>query len=166
MRTLLLTAVMSAILVGSHPRLIGATDDADDQLRSLEVGLGIDRHGAEIIGRVYFDRYVSGCGYTGEPQRNGDFWEVQPFVGYAGKPSKRLIRVDARSGGVSWADGPAFETLDDFRRAEHGDGAGPRTDGASSTQAPASAGRSSPRRSAVPMTGATAPNGVKNAEPG
>jgi hypothetical protein len=78
---------------------------------------GIDRSEARMIAGAYFMLDVSGCGFAGEPERDGDSWTSVAHVGYGGQPDPEPIRIDARTGGVRGPGAHEFATLEAFRAA-------------------------------------------------
>lgn len=68
----------------------------------------------------YFQNNISGCGYSGEAVDEGDSWVSFPRAGFAGHPSKDPIRLDKRSGRISWGAGPAYASPKAMTRAALG----------------------------------------------
>jgi hypothetical protein len=86
-----------------------AWEQFDWAASSFDVADGVDRSEAEFLGGAYFFWRLGPCGFPDEPQDAGAEWHMRPRVGYSGKPAADLIRVDKRSGVVSYASEPSID---------------------------------------------------------
>jgi len=78
-----------------------------------------DAMAAGDIASVYFERFIGGCGFNDFPRYQCGEWRSEAHVGYGGSP-KGPIRINARTGGVSFAGGPSFATGREFWTAVFG----------------------------------------------
>ncbi len=67
---------------------------------------GIDRGEAELLGGAYFLRKFGACGVPGDARDAGTEWRMRPLVGVGAVPADDEIRVDKRTGAVSYASDP------------------------------------------------------------
>lgn len=101
------------------------SSDPDDAIEQVNASDGIDKAEAHTIAAAYFLRFISGCGGPGVVARHGHEWWSTPTFGIGGRELAAPIKIDARTGGVSFdaraaglseSDGRTFESIDDFRR--------------------------------------------------
>ena len=79
------------------------------QLSTVVVEDGIDLREANIIAQSYFLRYGPGCGAAEDVTDGGESWISITPVGYAAIPTREPIRIDKRTGRVTWSNGPTIE---------------------------------------------------------
>jgi hypothetical protein len=79
------------------------------QLRTVVVEDGISVQEADIIAQSYFYHFGPGCGVTQSVTDGGSSWISNTLVGYAAAPTREPIRIDKKTGRVTWSDGPTVE---------------------------------------------------------
>lgn len=84
-------------------------------LVNVDVSDRIDANEAEAIATAYFLGFVSACGGPDRPKLVDGDWVVPVVVGYAGNLSPSPIRINAKSGAVSYSEGPSFSGYSAFR---------------------------------------------------
>jgi hypothetical protein len=98
--------------------------DPDEAIELVNASDGIDKAEAYTIASAYVLRFIV-CGGPGVPTRHGHEWWSTPNVGMAAQPANVPIKIDARTGGVSFdaaaaglseSAGKTFASIDDFRR--------------------------------------------------
>ena len=87
----------------------------DDEMKELQIRLrtvvvedGINEQEADIIAQSYFIRFGFGCGAAAKVTDGGEYWVSRTYVGYAAVPYEP-IRIDKRTGCVTWSNGPTIE---------------------------------------------------------
>jgi hypothetical protein len=89
----------------------------ESELALIDPSDGINQHEANAISSEYFGGYISACGGPDEGQLVNGEWIVPARIGYAGSLGESPIRIDAKTGGVSYRDGPSFSSFARFRFA-------------------------------------------------
>jgi hypothetical protein len=79
------------------------------ELKAVTVEDGVDEAEANVIAQSYFLRFGPGCGYAADVTDGGPVWISAAHVGYAGVPTREPIRIDKRTGRVTWGNGPTVE---------------------------------------------------------
>jgi hypothetical protein len=79
------------------------------QLQNMTIDDGIDSKKANIIAQSYFLRFGPGCGMAIEASDDGESWTAKTYIGYAGTETREPIRIDKRTGKVTWSNGPTIE---------------------------------------------------------
>ena len=67
---------------------------------------GVDQHEANLLAQAFFLWKIGGCGFADAPGDDGEEWRSRPRIGYAGQPGSEFIRIDKRTGTVSYASEP------------------------------------------------------------
>jgi hypothetical protein len=96
----------------TEPRSVS---DAEAILAKTTASKGIQYAEANAITRVYFDTFLSGCGFAEGPTLRKGVWRSRARVGYSGELLPGAIEVNPTTGGVGYSGCPAFQTLEEFR---------------------------------------------------
>jgi hypothetical protein len=83
-------------------------------LAEIDVSDGISPAEAWVIAEEYFYDLLMSCGSIEAIKRRGRKWIFNVALGMVPRKSSETITVDARTGGVSSTDGPAYRDLADF----------------------------------------------------
>jgi len=83
--------------------------DLQAQLRTVVVEDGISVQEADIIAQSYFYHFGPGCGVAHNVADGGSCWISNTQVGYAGTLTREPIRIDKKTGRITWSDGPTVE---------------------------------------------------------
>jgi hypothetical protein len=75
----------------------------DKAASAFSVADGVDQSEAQFLAQAFFVWKISGCGFPESPVDAGAEWQARPRIGYAGEPGSDLIRIDKRTGVVSYA---------------------------------------------------------------
>jgi hypothetical protein len=75
----------------------------DTAASAFSVADGVDQSEAQLLAQAYFVWKISGCGFPESPVDAGTEWQARPRIGYAGEPGNDLIRINKRTGVVSYA---------------------------------------------------------------
>ena len=73
---------------------------------SFSVDDGIDRSEAKFLAWAFFNWQISGCGFPEEPQDVDTEWQARPMTGISGRPATHVIRINKRTGAVSYGSNP------------------------------------------------------------
>ena len=79
------------------------------QLQTVVVEDGINLQEANIIAQSYFLRFGPGCGVATTVSDDGAYWVAKTYIGIAAVPTREPIRINKRTGQVTWSDGPTIE---------------------------------------------------------
>jgi hypothetical protein len=80
------------------------------RLRTVVIEDGISETEANIIAENYFWRFSPiGCGYVARVTDGGSFWVAKTYFCIAPMPTRDPIRIDKRTGRVTWSDGPTIQ---------------------------------------------------------
>ena len=81
------------------------------KLRTIVIEDGISQEEADIIAENYFYRFTPTiCGSVARATDGGTNWIAKTYFGIAAMPTREPIRIDKRTGRVTWSDGPTLET--------------------------------------------------------
>lgn len=97
---------------GSEPL---SAADAEEILAKINTSKGIHYAEANAITKVYFETFLSGCGFAEGPTFRQGVWRSRARVGYAGELLPGAIEVNATTGGIGYTGCPVFQTLEEFR---------------------------------------------------
>jgi len=89
----------------------------ETELALVDPSDGINEREATAISWEYFAGYIGACGGPDKGQLMDGEWVIPVSIGYAGRPAESPIRIDARTGAVSYKDGPRFSSFARFRFA-------------------------------------------------
>jgi hypothetical protein len=78
------------------------------QMREVVVEDGINAQEADIIAQSYFVRFGWGCGAAATVVESDTAWVAKTYFGFAADP-REPIRIDKRTGRVTWSQGPTIE---------------------------------------------------------
>jgi hypothetical protein len=70
---------------------------------SFSVGDGVDQPEANLLAQAFFLWKIGACGFAEAPTDAGGEWRSRPRIGFAGQPGNDAIRIDKRTGIVSYA---------------------------------------------------------------
>jgi hypothetical protein len=87
-----------------HQKMVAA-------VREVDLKAGVTQSQANVIARLYFQAFISGCGYADNAVDRGSRWEVTPRMGYGGTPDQNPIVIEKHTGMISWGHGKAFASL-------------------------------------------------------
>jgi hypothetical protein len=76
------------------------------QLQDIVPEDGINAAEADVFAQSYFRRFGPMCGAASKVADVGEFWVSSTLVGFAAAPTREPIRIEKRTGQVSWSDGP------------------------------------------------------------
>jgi hypothetical protein len=77
-------------------------------VRGIDLKAGVTQSQANVIAQLYFQAFISGCGYADNAVDHGSQWEVTPRVGFGGIPDQNPIVIEKHTGKISWGHGKAF----------------------------------------------------------
>jgi hypothetical protein len=80
--------------------------DFNKTAASFSVADGVDQREANLLAQAFFLWKVGACGFAEAPEDAGGEWHSHPRIGYAGQPGSDIIRIDKRTGTVSYASEP------------------------------------------------------------
>ena len=72
---------------------------------------------AEKVIGFYFQTKISGCGFAAELKEEGQFWTSVPKIGLVGTPHEQPVFLHKRTGRISWAAGPTYESVPELVRS-------------------------------------------------
>jgi hypothetical protein len=84
-------------------------DELKSQLEGVVLDDGINADEARIIAENYFVRIINVEGAIGPVTLQGQFWDARFATGALGIPNPNPIKIDRRTGMVSWQGGPTIE---------------------------------------------------------
>ncbi len=87
----------------------------ESYLGDVDTSDGISEHEADNIARAYFSGFVSGCGGPDRAVRVGNEWVFRMSEGMGATALDNPLRIDSKSGGVAYQDGPSFIGYRSFR---------------------------------------------------
>lgn len=106
---LLLLSTLGCLLCGcATPTYGDACWKLQAQMREVVVEDGINAQEADIIAQSYFSRFGWGCGAVGEVVESDTSWVAKTFFGFGAEP-REPIRIDKRTGRVTWSHGPTIK---------------------------------------------------------
>jgi hypothetical protein len=106
------TFISACILAGCSS--LPSTDEYHSQLqaklRTVVIEDGISQQEADVIAESYFLRFTPiACGSVARPIDGDTVWIAKTYFGIAPMPTREPIRIDKRTGRVTWSDGPTIE---------------------------------------------------------
>jgi hypothetical protein len=107
---LLIYCLFIAACSKPEPREYLSDSDLKQRLAAIVIKDGIDRDEAAIIAESYHRHIIRLEGAIGDISLQKPFWVAVIHFGFTGEPLKNPLKIDKRSGKVSWDDGP---TIDD-----------------------------------------------------
>jgi hypothetical protein len=81
----------------------------NESAAAFNVTDGINGAEALFLGEAYFSWQLGGCGFPQEPQDGGTEWRLPVRFGVAGTKLPNPVRVDKRTGKVSYAAGESID---------------------------------------------------------
>jgi hypothetical protein len=90
----------------SYPQELQALKN---RLATVNMDDGISKDEADIIAENYWALCGIGCGAMMPPEDWGQYWISKTVLGYAARPTREPIRIDKKSGQITWSDGPTIK---------------------------------------------------------
>ena len=79
------------------------------KLSTVVIEDGISQSEADIIAENYYFRFTqTACGSVLRVTEEDSIWIARTYYGPAAMPTREPIRIDKRSGRVTWSDGPTM----------------------------------------------------------
>jgi hypothetical protein len=110
--SLLTGVVLAAAVTFVLPNYLAVLrDEWIAELDRVNVDDGVDAAEATTILRIYTGEFITGCGGAAPPSLINGEWVSRIHIGYAGKLSDQVAKVNAKTGSVSSTEGPTFPRL-------------------------------------------------------
>ena len=77
----------------------------------------LSKEDAEKVIGFYFQTKISGCGFPSGLKDDGEFWSSVPKIGLVGTPHEQPVLLHKRTGRISWAPGPTYESVPELVRS-------------------------------------------------
>ena len=77
----------------------------------------LSKEDAEKVIGFYFQTKISGCGFASSLKDEGEYWSSVPKVGLEGTPQEHPVLLNKRTGRISWAAGPTYDSVPELIRS-------------------------------------------------